>query len=45
MLLQDQGKHAEALTAYRSYLERAGDAPDRLRIERRIESLGKEAAR
>jgi predicted Zn-dependent protease len=45
MLLQDQGKNAEALTAYRKYLELAGNAPDRLRIERRIESLGKGAAR
>jgi tetratricopeptide (TPR) repeat protein len=39
MLYQDQGKSAEALASYARYLQLAPDAPDRLRVERRVEAL------
>jgi beta-barrel assembly-enhancing protease len=39
MLYEQQGRAAQALDEYRKYLELAPDAPDRLRIERRIAVL------
>lgn len=39
LLYEDQGKSAEALGAYRKYLELAPEASDNLRIQRRIDAL------
>jgi cytochrome c-type biogenesis protein CcmH/NrfG len=39
MLYEDQAKYAEALHEYQTYLDLAPpQAPDRLRIERRLEA-------
>jgi predicted Zn-dependent protease len=39
LLYEDQGKPELAVAAYRKYLEMAKDAPDALRIQRRVDAL------
>jgi predicted Zn-dependent protease len=41
LLYEKAGRIAEALDAYRKYLESPADLPDRVRIERRIDALQK----
>jgi predicted Zn-dependent protease len=44
-LYEEQSKPADALPAYRKYLDLAPNAPDKLRVQRRIEGITKEPAR